>query len=84
MAQHYELFYEPSNLNRLVKRLNLILKADKINMRGKREILPANMMLLKYFNFNNSSSLKDTLLLPYRLVYRTKNFHEYESIVSIH
>ncbi|WP_270086999.1 hypothetical protein [Sphingobacterium sp. SYP-B4668] len=81
MGQHYELFYEPSNLNRLVKRLNLILKADKINMRGKREILPANMMLLKNFSFNNSSPLKDTLLLPIDIDYN-KNQREVVATIS--
>lgn len=68
-GQHYELFYESSNLNRLVKRLNLILKADEINERGKRNILPANLMLLKNFSFNKNSSLKDSLLLPVSIDY---------------
>lgn len=67
--QHYELFYESSNINRLVKRLNLILKADEINDRGKRNILSVNLMLLKGFSFNKNSSLKDTLLLPVSIDY---------------
>lgn len=81
IKQHYELFYEPSNHNRLVRRLNLILKADEINERGKRNILPVNLMLLKNFSFNKNSSLKDILLLPVSIDYN-KNQGKVVTMIS--
>ncbi|MBL1409368.1 hypothetical protein [Sphingobacterium faecale] len=64
IGQHYQLFQESSNLNRIVKRINLIVKADEISERGHRKVLPHNLMLLQNFSFNSNSSLKDTILIP--------------------
>ncbi|TJZ61884.1 hypothetical protein FAZ15_05025 [Sphingobacterium olei] len=64
MKDHYELFYEPSHITRLNKRLHLILKADEENERGKRLVSPVNLKLLKNFSLNIHSPFKDVFLSP--------------------
>lgn len=72
LRQHYELFHESSIQNRLVKRINLIMKADQTSERGKRRILPINLHLLKNFSFNSNAAVKDTLLLPIEVDFNKK------------
>lgn len=69
MKDHYELFYEPSHITRLNKRLHLILKADEVNERGKRFVSPVNLKLLKNFSLNADSPFKDVFLLPIEINY---------------
>ncbi|MFD2556208.1 hypothetical protein [Sphingobacterium tabacisoli] len=69
IGQHYQLFQESSNLNGIVKRINLIVKADEISERGHRKVLPHNLMLLQNFSFNGNASLKDTVLIPIDVSY---------------
>ncbi len=69
IGQHYQLFHESSNLNRIVKRINLIVKADETSERGSRKVLPQNLILLQNFSFNSNAALKDLVLIPINVAY---------------
>jgi len=83
MGLHYQLFNVSTNFNRLTKRSNLVLKADGVNKRGHRSILPANLVLFKNFSLNSNSSLKDVFLLPFDISYDGANHETKISIPSL-
>ncbi|RYF11896.1 MAG: hypothetical protein EOO42_20775 [Flavobacteriales bacterium] len=74
----YELFDDSKQNNRLVKRLSSIVKADSINLRGERQILPENMNLLTGFSMNSEVALKDAFFGNY-----ATNWMQEESFVLV-
>ncbi|QNL47913.1 hypothetical protein H8S90_13905 [Olivibacter sp. SDN3] len=50
--------------NRLSSRLLRIIKADTVNDRGERTILPDNLQLLRNFNFNAAAEMSNTFFIP--------------------
>lgn len=55
------LTYDPKMPGRLFSRLMRIIKADPVNDRGERRVLPENLGLLGQFGFNAAASLANTL-----------------------
>jgi len=43
--------------NRLTSRIARIIKADTVNIRGERKVLPENLSMLKDFSFNATALL---------------------------
>jgi len=61
LGDRYELFEDPTVVNRLTPRMGAIVKADPIHDRGERVVLPENLPLLHGFGFNAVAALKDVL-----------------------
>src|SRR5690606_21611019 len=61
LGERYELFEDPTVVNRLTPRMGAIVKADPIHDRGERIVLPENLPLLHGFGFNAVAALKDVL-----------------------
>lgn len=59
---------DPKMFNRLTSRFTRIVKADAENVRGARKVLPANLAMLKDFNFNEAALLTNTLFVGYTAV----------------
>jgi hypothetical protein len=51
--------------NRLTSRMARIIKADSVNIRGERKVLPQNVGMLKDFSFNASALLNTTFFVNY-------------------
>ena len=52
--------------NRLTSRIARIIKADTVNIRGERKVLPENLSMLKDFSFNATALLNTTLFVSYQ------------------
>jgi hypothetical protein len=57
------LTYDPKMPGRLFSRVMRVVKADAVNDRGKRRVLPGNLGLLGQFGFNVAASLTNTLFI---------------------
>jgi len=57
------LTYDPKMPQRLFSRLMRVVKADAVNDRGERRVLPENLGLLGHFGFNVAASLANTLFV---------------------
>jgi len=55
------LTYDTKMPSRLFSRMMRILRADAINARGERKVLPENLGPLRQFNFNIAAELSNTL-----------------------
>src|SRR5690606_20672062 len=55
------LTYDPKMPGRLFSRLMRVIKADPVNDRGERRVLPENLGLLGQFGFNVAASLANTI-----------------------
>jgi len=58
------LTYDPKMPGRLFSRVMRVVKADTVNDRGERRVLPDNLGLLGQFGFNVAASLSNTLFVP--------------------
>lgn len=57
------LTYDPKMPARLFSRVMRVVKADAVNDRGERRVLPDNLGLLGQFGFNVAASLTNTLFV---------------------
>ncbi|MFB2120789.1 hypothetical protein [Parapedobacter sp. 2B3] len=57
------LTYDPKMPRRLFSRLMRVVKADAVNDRGERRVLPENLGMLGQFGFNVTASLANTLFV---------------------
>src|SRR5690606_37800899 len=57
------LTYDPKMPGRLFSRVMRVVKADAVNDRGERRVLPDNLGLLNQFGFNAAASLSNTLFV---------------------
>lgn len=57
------LTYDPKMPGRLFSRMMRVVKADAVNDRGERRVLPGNLGLLGQFGFNAAASLSNTLFV---------------------
>src|SRR5690606_25893859 len=66
------LTYDPKMPGRLFSRMMRVVKADTVNDRGLRRVLPENVGLLGQFGFNAAAQLANTLFVsPATTVDRT-------------
>lgn len=56
-----------SMVNRLTSRMVRALKADGVHDRGERQVSAQNAGMLRFFDFNRSAPLHETLLARYRV-----------------
>lgn len=64
LGERYEIFEDPTSVNRLTPRLSAIVRADAEHDRGSRIVRPENLSLLYGFSFNAVAALKDVLFIP--------------------
>ncbi|MFC3199861.1 hypothetical protein ACFOET_19740 [Parapedobacter deserti] len=58
--------YDPGMPNRLGSRMVRVVRADAEHVRGERQVLPANLAILRRFNFNAAATLANTLFATVR------------------